>query len=285
MTRPPDKIELTNLIAGYALGNLNSEEMEQFRLQIAGNLQLFQELVAFQEALSLLAYVPTSDPPAHLKRQMLTQATASRQPVSTQPAVSTFGRHASFSRPARFYRFRGNAWVTRTIIGIPAAAISALGLTQLHLHKQNQQIAQLEGQMKTAQIGLYRIRQTAQTQQQLVPLLGQSETQVYELVGANPEQAKTEPLRASLLAQLGTQDVVLVTQDLPQLQANQIYRLWAVADATAAAGNFVKMMRTTIRWTVPNAVCIRSPEQLLVTLDAPEDPITSAGSLVMQSQT
>ena len=200
MTRPSDNADFTDLIAGYALGNLSAEEMAQLRLNLAENPQLSQELVAFQEALVLFAYdLPTSNPPAHLKGQMLGEAAASRSPVSAQPEAST--SPTSSDNLVRFRRFRRSAWITRGSTGLAAGAIAALGLNQLQLRNQTQQIAQLEGRLKAAQNELDQIREIAQTQQQLVTLLGQSETQVHELVGANPEQVGTEPLRASLLAQ------------------------------------------------------------------------------------
>ncbi|MEL7224925.1 MAG: hypothetical protein AAGL17_08660 [Cyanobacteria bacterium J06576_12] len=69
MTRPANDKDWIDLVAGYALGNLSSEEATSLKQQLNDNPALAEEITAFQETLSLLPYaLPLAEPSANLKR-------------------------------------------------------------------------------------------------------------------------------------------------------------------------------------------------------------------------
>jgi len=64
----PEREHLEELIAGYVLGNLCSEEAEVFRKLLIENPQLIQEVSQLQEVLGLLPYaLPEVVPPKYLR--------------------------------------------------------------------------------------------------------------------------------------------------------------------------------------------------------------------------
>ncbi|MEL6555394.1 MAG: anti-sigma factor [Cyanobacteria bacterium J06621_11] len=155
------------------------------------------------------------------------------------------------------------------------------------------------------------LRGQLQETQSVTAFLGERATQVHSLVSAEKEGAEKEGaekegaeredieqegesialetmlLTARLLAKAGEREIVFVAQSLPQLSSEQIYRLWAVADEDSEpmyCGQFRQDDSGTARWEAPDAACTNAPAQLLITLDAPDDLITSAGPLVLQSE-
>jgi hypothetical protein len=108
---------------------------------------------------------------------------------------------------------------------------------------------------------------------------------VYLLVGGAPNSGNNRAT-ARLLAKPGDRNLTLVAQALPKLPKNQIYRLWAVATPSVPpmyCGQFRQDDSGKAQWVAPNVACSKNPFQLLITLDEPSDPITSAGPLVMRS--
>ncbi len=64
----PEQEHLEELIAGYVLGNLCSEEAEEFRKLLIQKPQLITEINQLQEVLELLPYaLPEVAPPPHLR--------------------------------------------------------------------------------------------------------------------------------------------------------------------------------------------------------------------------
>lgn len=64
----PEREHLEELIAGYVLGNLCSEEAEEFRKLLIQKPQLITEINQLQEVLGLLPYaLPKVAPPPHLR--------------------------------------------------------------------------------------------------------------------------------------------------------------------------------------------------------------------------
>ena len=151
---------------------------------------------------------------------------------------------------------------------------------------QPDRTAALQQQLKDTNTELARLRSELQANQAAVAVLSDPSTQVQALVGTMPNPTDKRLATARMLMKPGDRQVTLVAQNLPKLPAEQIYRLWSVADTSAApmyCGEFRQDDSGTAQWTAPDAACTKNPAQMIVTLDAPGDPITSAGPLVMKS--
>ncbi len=279
MTRPTPEPEPIDLVAGYVLNDLSPEEADRLQQALTETPSLRGEIAAFGEALALLPYgMPIVEPSAHLKSKILNAAAQSIRPPS--PVLSNVVPIATARRR------NWKQWIPAISTGIAAVAVTTLGLNQLQINRQSEQTAALQRQLDATKQELTNLRRELQANQNTIALLSQPDTQTYTLTGATPNPTNSRLAKARIIAKPGDRSVTLVAQDLPKLSNNQIYRLWAVAKPTAApmyCGEFRQDASGTAQWTAPSAACTQNPSQLLITLDAPTDPTTSAGPLVMRS--
>ena len=290
MTRPSDDPNQTDLVAGYILDDLTPEEVARLNQALAETPALYEEIASFGEAFSLIPYdMPIVEPSANLKHKIISAASRSSTGTSPESPHSnvvpiTSPRQRSWKR-----------WIPAISTGIAAVALTALGLNQIQLSRQSQQTVALQQQLEATNTELKRLKSELQANQGAMPaagvaiaLLSQPDTQMYSLIGATSNPKNSRLATARLLAKPGDVTIILVAHDLPKLPKNQIYRLWSVTKPSAApmyCGQFRPDDRDTAKWVAPNAACTKKPLQLLITLDAPTDPITSAGPLVMRSLT
>lgn len=272
--------------------------------------QVARDSSEFQQALSLLPYdLPAIEPAAELKQKILTAAQRTEYkeddmeaeenviPLTQPNASGSSRRMAAQNNPrqkADLWQRNKRGWPTWMMgvsTSVAAVAITAFGITQIQRHQQARQNSAMRQQLEAANTELINLRRQFQSSQEVTAFLGESDTQVRSLIGVEPAETtdtdSSDIPKARLLAQAGNPDIVLLTQDLPQLPPNQIYRLWSVAEGAATptyCGEFRQDENGTARWRVPDASCTQAPSQLLITLDAPEDPTTSAGQLVLKSE-
>lgn len=283
MTRPTNDANPTDLIAGYVLGDLSREEAVHLRQMLVEDPARAKELKSFEEAFSLLPYdLPMVEPSARLKAKILSAAIAS----APEPAAAPQPSNVVSIAPRRQRHWK--RWIPAISTSIAAITVAALGLTQMQLSQQSQQTVALQQQLEATNTELTRLRDELQANQSTVAQLSDPDTQVQILVGSVPNPTNSPFPTARLLAKPGDPEVTLVAHDLPKLSEKQIYRLWSVADTTAPpmyCGQFRQDDSGTAQWLVPDAICTKQPLKVIITLDAPDDPTTSAGPLVMQSTT
>lgn len=281
MNRPTDDSNQTDLVAGYILDNLSPEEADCLNQALAEEPTLYEEIESFKEAFSLLPYdMPILEPSARLKDKILSAAS---QPIAGASLESPNSNVVPLANPSHRSWKR---WIPAISTSIAAIAVIALGINQVLLGRQFQQTAALQQQLETANTELKRLKSELQANQATIARLSEPDTKIYSLVGATPNPKNTRLATARLFAKPDNRSVTIVAQDLPKLPNNQIYRLWSVANSSTApvyCGQFRQDDSGTAQWVAPNAACTKSPSQLLITLDAPTDPITSAGPLVMRS--
>lgn len=281
MTRPTDDFNPTDLVAGYILDDLSPEEVAQLNQALAESPTLPREIESFKEAFSLLPYdMAIVEPPASLKDKIISAAShSSTGTISETPHSNVVPIASPRRRPWK-------RWIPSISTGIAAVAVTALGLNQIQLSRQSQQTVALQQQLEAKNRELKRLRSELEANQGAIARLSQLDTQVYSLVGAMSNPKNGRRATARLFAKPGNVTVTLVAQDLPKLPNDQIYRLWSVATPSATpvyCGQFRQDDSGTAQWVAPNVSCTNKPSQLLITLDTPTSPITSAGPLVMRS--
>ncbi len=280
MIRPTNDPNQTDLVAGYILDNLSHEESARLNQALAETPTLYKEIESFKEAFSLLPYdMPILEPSAHLKDKIISAA-------SHSIAGASLETHHDNVVPLALPRHRTwKRWIPVISTGIAAVAVT-VGINQVLLGRQFQQTAALQQQLEVTNTELQRLKTELQANQTTIARLSQPDTQVYSLVGAKSNPKNSRLATARLFAKPGDRTVTLVAQDLPKLPNNRIYRLWSVATPSAVpmyCGEFRQNDSGTAQWVAPDVACTKNPSQLLITLDAPTDPITSAGPLVMRS--
>ncbi len=278
MIRDDDNPNQTDLVAGFILDDLSHEEADRLNQAIAQSPAIASEIESFREAFALLPYdMPLLEPSARLKDKIISAALQSAAVPHPDPPPANV---VPFAPSRRNWK----QWIPAIGTSIAAGAVIALGLNQVQLSRQVQQTAALQQQLEAKNTELKRLQSELQANQGAIARLSQPGTQIYSLVGATPKNSRLATAR--LLAKPGDRTVTLVAQGMPKLSDNQIYRLWSVAKPSSApvyCGQFRQDDSGTAQWIAPNAACTKNPSQLLITLDAPTDPITSAGPLVMRS--
>jgi anti-sigma-K factor RskA len=240
------------LMAGYALGDLSSEEAESLQRLLSENPELASEVDQFQEVLALMPYgLPDeSEPPSRLRDAILSQAEAdSGFQTDRSPRVA-----------------RGGSWKKW------GGAIAALVLVALAIDNY-----QLRQATKQNQITIGQLQQEAETNAALIAALRQPNAEVYALDG-------TEKTSGSLVFVPEQNRVTLVT-DLPQLPSGKIYRLWAMpenASKPTYCGEF--KAEAIASWSLPEAVCGQNGDRMLITAELAADPPIPKGELVMKSK-
>ncbi|MEO0490908.1 MAG: hypothetical protein AAF215_13005 [Cyanobacteria bacterium P01_A01_bin.123] len=140
MTTPLTPQEIKELAAGYVLGDLSSEEAEQFQKYLAEIPALRAEVSALQEALAMMPYgLPEEKPETQLRSQILTVAQTELTQQSKIVPV-----------PIRTPRFKPRLpWL---ISSIAAGLAIAFGLSTLTLTGQVRTLnAQLQTQFPNTQ--------------------------------------------------------------------------------------------------------------------------------------
>lgn len=274
MTQPTNDTNRTDLIAGYVLNDLSREEAVRLRQLLAEDPACSEEVKSFEEAFSLLPYnLPMVEPSPRLKGNILRAATRPTPEPAAKPQPSNVLPIA----PQRQRRWRGRIPAIST--SIAAIALAALGLNLIQLSQRSQQL-------QATNTELTQLRNELKANQSTIAQLSNPDTQVQTLIGSVPNPTNSRLPTARLLIKPGDPEVTLVAQDLPKLSADQIYRLWSVTDTSSPpeyCGQFRQNAEGTARWVTPTPICTTQSAKFVITLDAPEDPITSAGPLVMQS--
>ncbi len=212
--------QLENLLAGYVLGNLTSEEAAQVKQLLDHNPDLLTELRRLESTLAVIPLsLPVSSPSQQLETRILQAAEAEVSPANRSPAKSG-------SRMRVSWQWGG---------AIAAVMIAGLGIETYRLH-QTLAATELENhhlhqQLATAQATLDRVRQTelATTRkelsryQQAVNLLRQPNNRVLNLRGTSSKSHSS----GSLVIVPTKSSAMLVLQDVETLPRGKVYRMWA----------------------------------------------------------
>jgi anti-sigma-K factor RskA len=196
---PHRSSELSELLAGYVLGDLEPSEVARVRDLIAQNPQLQQEVEALQATLSLLPLtLPEVLPTAALRTQIL--ETAQTHTVSNR--IST--------APKKLPQYRRWAAITGGLAAVLAAGWG------LHSYQLSTEIAQTKSQLRQANAELTNYR-TA------VTMLRQPDSRLMAITGKNLQQTAT----GNLAIARQSKTAVLTLDRVPSLPNGQVYRMWA----------------------------------------------------------
>ena len=242
------------LLAGYVLNDLTPEEtalVEQWLDQYPEVANELEALATTWE--SLPAALPPVPPPPELRDRILSAAQA--QAPESAPALASEPSPEPVIRPRRW------PWGGLVLaLGWVATAIALVAALQ-----ENQ-----------------RLRLALLQNEAVVASFSQPANPLYTLGGTEVEPEAN----ARLVVSPTDQTALIVTTDLPPLAADQVYRLWALADSDPVfCGQFnPDAAQDTSQWDLPDAACAASPVQMLITAENRVDPPVPAGDLVMQSQ-
>jgi hypothetical protein len=127
-----------------------------------------------------------------------------------------------------------------------------------------------------------RLRQELLQSEAVVASFSQPNNRLYTLAGTeNQPQAS-----GRLVVDPADETALIVTEDLPPLAADQVYRLWAIADQDPLfCGQFnPDAVQSTNQWQLPDVACGAAEVQMLITAESADAPPVPVGTLVLQSQ-
>ncbi len=243
MTVPELPKSLEELIAGYALDNLNHEEAEELRQLLKEYPEFSTEVHQLQEVLGLIPYaLPEVTTPQHLREALLQSANAE---VKSNLA------------PKR------SAFIGRKIAGsIAALLVLILGLDD---YQTRQNLSTMQAEVS---------RQT-----DVIAMLQHPKTHLVSLKGMDMASAAS----GSIVMTPGEPKVVLILQNLPVLPQGQSYQLWSVVGSEKIpSGQFNASSHGTVfvKLSTPPSGKVTA---LVVTIETSPTPNTPDGPMVMTS--
>jgi anti-sigma factor RsiW len=287
MTSHPDDITPIDLVAGYVLDDLSPEEAAQLDQMLADTPELQHEINAFQDTLSSLPYdLPLTEPSEGLKRNILDAARRSMGDSTVETHTNITRINRSNVVPIASARSRQwKRWIPSISIGIAAIAVAALCIEHVQLGQKMQQMASLQKKLEGTNMEVQTLRNELKASQSIAQLVSDPQTHTYALVGEGSTQGNLRPA-ARVFAKPGDRNVTIVAQNLPQLPEGQIYRFWSATKASPTpmfCGQFQQDSSGTAQWTASDDTCMTNPLQMMITIEAVNNPITSPGPVVMQS--
>ena len=276
------------LIAGYALGDLSSEEAEELQRLLAENPHLTAEVASLQEVLALMPYgLPQHEPSAQLRGSILAAVEAGSRDLSS----SSTGNNFAVSKDSELPNNLSIAPLP-DIKSSPPAISEEDGVSQRSRRSSRRNapigygISGAIAAVALVALGVdnYRLRQETQQAKSVIAALQQRGTQTIALEGTKEANAASGSL---LIAE--SRQVFMVAKDLPVLPEGQVYRLWAMPSSgknPVFCGQFSAKTNgsVTTQWVTPEASCQSTTVQMLITSEKATDPPVPKGSLVMQSR-
>lgn len=236
-----------SLLAGYVLNDLSDDEITLVEQWLEQHSEVATEFEALQITWdSLPVGLSPIAPPPEIRDRILSAV--------QNPAPAT----ASAPAPA------GRRRLSLAKLSL-ALGWAATGLALMLTLQENQ-----------------RLRLALRQSETVVASFSQPANQLYTLAGTDAEPQAS----GRLVVSPAEQTALIVTTDLPPLSADQVYRLWALADSDPVfCGEFNPHTgQDTNQWLLPNAACGNESVQMLITAEQITDPPVPAGALVLQSQ-
>lgn len=247
-----------SLLAGYVLNDLTDEETTLVDQWLGQYPEVARELEALQSTWdSLPATLPPVAPPPGMRDRIM----AAVQPAVSVPAPAPVPVPEPVRVPEPEIGRLRFPWVG---LGL-ALGWAATALTLVFTLQENQ-----------------RLRLALRQNEAVVASFSQPANQLYTLAAADPD------IQASgrLVVDPQDQTALIVTTDLPALESDQVYRLWALAGGDPVfCGEFnPRGNQDANQWALPDTACSGGSVQMLVTAERSSDPPVPAGSLVLQSR-
>ncbi len=231
------------LIAGYVLGNLTSEEAEELKQLLAAHPEINTQIERLQGILELMPYaLPEVEPPLHLRTAILQTVDAAIQQQRTPKRLSL-------------------AW-SKVTIGVATLLVLALGLDNFRLRQQ---------------VNFMQAQTTKQ--KDVIAMLQNPNTHLVALKGMDSASAAS----GSIVMTPGEPKAVLVLQNMPTLPKGQFYQLWSVIDGKKLpSGQFDvgERGKVLVKLSIPASSKLTA---LVVTVEESTAPKSPDGPMVLTS--
>lgn len=247
------------LLAGYILGDLSSEELAELEALLRDDPAMQTELKQLQAVATVLPYgLPVAQPAAHVRTQVLAAVAAAPQ---------NSGGRAKTKR--------------RRLIPILAGSVAAIAAIAVGINnwQLRQQLGAAHAAIAQQQLALAQQTSLLTNQTELIAMLQQTKTQIMPLRGM---AQLTNASGAAIVAE-AQPAAILILKNLPPLPDGKSYLLWEVANnKKIACGAFRPNPQGQVFVKMPLA----NPDltTLVVTVEESLTPDKPKGPMVMSSQ-
>jgi hypothetical protein len=253
MNDPTDREALEDLMARYALGELEGDEARKLARLVEERPELGGEVGQLQRTLGMMPYAVVSAPPPDLRARVLEAARRAEAARVASPSPSSAAERLSPTVGRRPERVVSR---TRVIGSIAAMLIAALAW---------------DG---------YRLRRELELQQDVALTLQQPNVvRQFALRGTGVSLAA-----GTAVLDLDAKRAAVAIRGLPKLPAGQVYRLWArIDDGTVPCGQFVtdEHGAVTSQFTIPVDAYTSPVRELFLNVEPAEAGPLPVGRTVM----
>jgi len=261
------QVPWSELLAGYVLGNLSSDDMIRVQAYLEEHPEAIEEITELNATLNLMSLgLPDVPVPLHIKDNLFA-ALSSEKVVPIQKIKKS---HLKFNL--------GNRW--RTIAGsIAAVTIVALGLQSYQLQQEFTATRQELKQLRETQEKLLAQQSDLGRYQQSVSLINQPSGRILHMTGSGTAIQTT----GSIVIAPTQKRAVMMVKNMPAPPPGKVYHLWAIVNGqkiaciqfTPEADGQVILQLPADRWS--NAVGV------VVTIEPTETEAQPIGEMVMSS--
>ncbi|NJL89477.1 MAG: anti-sigma factor [Coleofasciculaceae cyanobacterium SM2_1_6] len=286
---------IEELLAGYALGDLSSEEAAELQQILVEHPDLEIELQSLQEVLATLPYaLPAIEPSPQLRQDILASLDHASidRPSPIAPVTNSPNSNLSIA-PALPLDISANIppniasnnqplpvvppvgiprnWSRISQIPVPglklAGGIAALVTVALGFdnYRLRQQLASIQGQVDR--------------QKDVIAMLQQPKTRLVSLKGMD-DMVKAS---GSIVVTPGEPQAVLILRNLPPLPRGQSYQLWNIIDEQKIPWQQFQVNQQGVALTklvLPSSYAVT---KLAITIELSPDPPVPTGPMVMVS--
>ena len=257
----------SELLAGYVLGDLSSDDMIRVQAYLAHNPEAVQEIIELKATLNLVSLGLSDVPvPPQIKENLL----AALPSEKVIPIKQVKQSKLKFNL--------GNRW--RAIAGSMAAiTIVALGLQSYQLQQEFAATRQELKQLRETQEKLLAQQSDQGRYQQSVSLINQPSGRILHMTGSGTASQTT----GTIVIAPTQKRAVMMVKNMPAPPPGKVYHLWAIVNGqkiacvqfTPEADGQVMIQLPADRWS--NAVGV------VVTIEPVQSEAQPVGEMVMSS--
>ncbi|BBC22602.1 anti-sigma factor domain-containing protein [Pseudanabaena sp. ABRG5-3] len=259
--------EWEELLAGYVLGDLTTEEVTQMQQLILEHPEIIQEIDRLQETLALLPLsLNASHPAPNLRDRIAAAAIPVAEQFTNDLADSLDPLIDPLAPDAKQVSRRQNFW---KLLGIGLGSIGAIAIIGLGLDNY-----QMRQQIATNQIELQKYKQA-------IALLQAADNRMISLKGMGAIPAATGSV---MIAPMEKTAMINIQNLMPIPQENS-YRLWAIVDGKKIdCAQFRPDAQGNVFLKVPLGSALKQSNTLIITIEPNKDMPEPTGEMVMKGE-
>ncbi len=264
----------SELLAGYVLGDLSSDDMIRVQHYLESNSDAIAEVEALQITLGLLPLgLDDVSVPPQIKTNLLASLPDRATPLQSRPAI----QHTAAQTPVqakvqqRWFAIAGS---------IAAVTIAVLGLQSYQLQQEFSATRQELAKLRESQEKLLAQSGEGDRYQQVVSWMNQSHSRMLTMTGSG----RVAGASGNVVIMPDQNRAVLMVEKMPPPPPGKVYHLWAVVknqkvaciQFVPEANGRVLMPLPANRWTAAT--------QVVITIEPEQSGTQPTGDMVMSGE-